>query len=112
MIKLDMRTVLPAARKAFNEGRLQAQTATDPMETCRYAGPCAIGAALDPKIAALFDASKSPEINWLIIEGEVFVPEDQVDDFIELQREHDNAVGGPIKPFVETLTRLEAKYAD
>jgi hypothetical protein len=115
MIKLDLRTLLPQTRAAFEAGELQAQTGFRPegaTKQCLYAGPCAIGVAIPVDMRASFDGLPSTDIGYLIELGHVEVPEDQLEDFVTLQAEHDDWVGkyGSRESFEQTLIELEAKY--
>lgn len=87
-VKLLYTAVVAAARKAYEEGRLSAQGPA-PMARYRDRGrrPCAIGAALDDKTAARFDASDSYGIRSLV-EARL-VETDAVEGLVALQNTHD-----------------------
>lgn len=112
MIELNLRTVLPATRKAFDAGQLQAQTSHS--KACFYSGPCAIGAALTPEQQLTLDnADRGTSIGALIVHGHVRVPSEQVQDFKDLQLAHDEATRGDrtLAEFEAILQSLEVKYA-
>jgi hypothetical protein len=106
MVSLELRTMLPVIRKAYDDQSLQLFISEGP---CTYAGPCAIGVCLDPDTRVSLDNHPTnTEIANLLMEGVVTAPEDQHQDLCLLQIEHDN---GTAEDFGDLLTRLEAKYA-
>ena len=117
-IKLDMQNVLKAARKAFDAGKLQAQQQWTG-EACKYAGPCAIGAALTkPQQEYLDNDSSDCSISAHLRSGAVIIDAEAWDDLQTLQRDHDNWTTASFNPtrgrnavrFGELLIELEAKY--
>lgn len=125
-IQLDLRRDLPKVREAFTKGELQYQKGERPNGyTCSYQGPCGIGAMMTS--AERYDSDRAYDdglasdttIGGLIKAGLVEVPEDQVDDFRNLQRKHDRLthevqselpLTSANRQFEELLTELEAKY--
>ena len=116
-VKLDMKTLLPKVRKAFDAGLLQAQDPTNELKQCSYDGPCAIGIGMTPRNRKRMDGCDSVDgsVGPLIVKGHIIVPDGQVHDFVELQDMHDGWVTSPRcydgKDFSELLCRLEEKYA-
>jgi hypothetical protein len=92
-IILDMKTVVANARKAYDEGRLQAQ---QPMakrgRPCTYSGGCAIGVSLTPKQAEYLDSRHDSTLKALLTNEKISIV-NSLDDFnlglVELQTLHD-----------------------
>lgn len=104
MVSLDLRTMLPVIRKAFDAGELQMQKNH---MACIYAGPCAIGVCLDPETRTMLDDAENTAISDLLLAGTVTAPANQHEDLHILQFTHDNVT---VEDFGEVLARLEKKY--
>jgi hypothetical protein len=104
---LDLHTLLPKVRKAFDAKKLQCQRRYFvPDRGCQYRGPCAIGIGLSLKARSRFDGSNADSgIFDLIQTGKIKAPPEQEEDLSILQRAHDRGV------LLRTLIKLEAKYA-
>ena len=85
-IHLIAADVFAAARRAYADGTLQAVGA--PTQVCKYAGPCGIGAALDPQTAAYLDDFCDSTIDELIALD--VVTTDNPGALSWLQRAHDS----------------------
>lgn len=107
MVSLDLRTMLPVIRKAFDAGELQMQTRPGGLR-CYYNGPCAIGVCLDEDTRVSLDELVASGIAFLFDHKYLTCPPEQREDWMELQFKHDE---GHIRVFETLLSRLEAKYA-
>lgn len=87
--QLNLRDVQLAGRKAYLEGRLQAQK--NPRMDCTYrdnqGNPCVIGAAIKDTVARKWDNGVVTAIESLINNGEVKT--DHPEELVFLQRIHD-----------------------
>ncbi|MGH6957859.1 MAG: hypothetical protein ACREEW_14430 [Caulobacteraceae bacterium] len=114
-IHLSIRDVIRAARNAYENHELQAQTFNRPIKdgpSCQYSGPCAIGAALTPEQRLQLDSlSGNKAIQYLIRMG--VITSDSPVALIELQSNHDFWMLHPDMEgtFVNMLNQLEEKYA-
>ena len=114
-IPLDLRTLLPKVRAAYEAGELQAQTRQERPERCRYAGPCAVGVGLSLEDRRRFDRRTRGSISDLITSGATSAPTGHADD-LRPSSAHDNwampvaGADGSEAAFLTTLTTLEAKY--
>lgn len=119
-LRLSPKEIAVNARKAFVEGRLQAQVNSG-SETCDYLGPCAIGVSItDKALAAKLDETQmtisAAHANGLLIvegctlaKGPVVFADDIGLAVSNLQRVHDSWVNESVGPreFEEALVRLE-----
>lgn len=118
IIKLDMQTALPMVLSAIKAQTLQCYNVKKADETCRYEGPCAIGICIDFEVRHELDVISSNDdysrmkllkkyfgaeiddssisINGFIdrfYELGIFdIPKEQVRNFKDMQRKHDDAV--------------------
>lgn len=114
---LDLKTMLPIIRKAFDEKTLQMFT-WRPREECLYSGPCAIGVCLTPEQRDEFDHCSryggSASLTYLFSMDKVGCATGEKEDVIRLQRAHDFSIGGYRKvnsaAFENILIELEKKY--
>ena len=92
MVKLSMPTLLPLVWAAYMAKELQAQDPNlTPGISCRYDGPCAIGAGIPEAQRARLDRADTPEISFLIRDGKVKISEGElVSEYNKLQSNHDN----------------------
>lgn len=104
MLNLDFKIMLPVIRKAFDAGELQMQKSDT--DLCCYTGPCAVGVCMPEEDREGYDYQGT--IIDLLENEIVTAPEDQHDDWIDLQHYHDC---GNIQHFKEFLVSLEEKYA-
>jgi hypothetical protein len=116
IIKLDIKSMLPVIRKAFDEKTLQMFTASAD-SYCQYSGPCAIGVCLTQDQQRYLDelADDSSIINYIAV-GYVTVTGD-ASDLSTLQNLHDRcvteiAVGQheSVEKFDYMLKQIEEKY--
>lgn len=112
--------VLREARKAFKEGRLQAQNVEDAVSRsslpCLYSGPCAIGAALTPEQAEWLDKGGNDvcsDTGIASLDNNGSITTDHYDILSALQDAHDMWVRGESCSitFERVLTAQEAEYA-
>lgn len=110
-VKLTMKQVLVAARKAMEEGRL-GKYSNPRLKGGKYLYKnghcCVVGAAMSDEDAHRF--GKTP-ISNLVARTRVQVPTGELEDMQYLQRAHDD-IGMTTHPsyFLKAFERLEAKY--
>lgn len=109
MITLNIRDVLIQARRAFDAKALSVQHNPE-KSRCFYREPdtghvCAIGASLDDKTAAHWDAQAPSDIRTLHDRG--LFETDDIDALMDLQQLHDHE---SLSYFERTLKGLEASY--
>jgi len=95
-IFLKLSDVIEKAREAFLNGELQANRIINNPgtgESCKYAGPCAIGVSLTAEQQVFLDNQQQTEISTLI-EGGV-VESDDPDGLDDIQTAHDNVCHDP-----------------
>lgn len=111
-MELNLLTLLPKVRRAFDAGELQCQKEPGEASQCLYSGPCAVGVGIPENRRRGFDSCGA--IDGIIREGFIQVPADQADDFMVLQFAHDQVASSifsqPLSYFEKELARLEAKY--
>lgn len=93
-IFLTLAQVKAAGLEAFRAGRLQAQDPTAAGNSCRYSGPCVIGAALsDDALKHLVKNNlDTVGVVRLLKEGHIQVPTYEWDELRRLQALHDRAM--------------------
>lgn len=119
VINFNLVTMLPFIREAFDAGQLQGQNPTNVSGSCDYAGPCAIGVCIAKEDRAKFDSQgddgDTSAESW-IDRGKFVVPEDQQDDFLDLQSKHDACLvfrldhQQRVAELGNFITELEGKY--
>jgi hypothetical protein len=110
---LDLKTMLPVIRKAYDAGELEAQKSSG-NTSCHYAGPCAIGVCLpeDTRVSldTLHEDGGGTSVGKWFYRGVLSCPPDQRDDWEVLQLEHDNWTSSKEDYFGILLKKLERKY--
>jgi hypothetical protein len=117
IINMDMRTLLPKVREAFNNKQLQIFQ-SNYSGKCSYSGPCAVGVGMTEEQRKFCDDRQWPSVNSLIVDKVIAIPDRQYDDFRKLQNAHDNCarysgsemIEEEISIFGDLLERLEKKY--
>lgn len=100
-IQLDLKTDL---------AKVAPETVGD-IGDCRYSAPCAIGAMMSPEQRATFKGDNDfTLIGELLLMGTISVPDDQADDFRELQRQFDRSGDRPGR-FWTVVNKLKEKYS-
>lgn len=94
---LDLNTMLPIIRKAYNTCEIQEGV-------CYYDAPCAVGVCLPKDTRVSFDKMNNNTIAGILAQGLVTMPEDQREDWTKLQR------GNDFGELDSVLTELEKKY--
>lgn len=98
-VPLELKTMLPVIRKAFDEKTMQMFTQPDEEgpRLCKYAGPCAIGVCLTKSQQKRFDNSWRPDsslaIRTLFQYDWAMADENEKNDIVRLQKGHDNSIG-------------------
>lgn len=123
MLELNLKTMLPTIREAFDNKTLQMFTADEDAE-CLYAGPCAIGVCIPEDKRSYFDdysGCGATGIGTLIDDSLIGVSEEERTAIEDLQSFHDAAVRwcfikesdnykDAVARFERELSRLEETY--